>query len=114
MNFTTYVRKPFTVEAIQITRENIEEAAPFIGTLIKEGPNAPYILVNSEKVPNVEQVYPGFWMTRMGKFTRCYSRRAFENEFVEQTPVVAEMVAHIHGNVQNVPPEKEEAVETTG
>ncbi len=32
MDFTTYVRKPFTVEATEITLENIEELAPLVGT----------------------------------------------------------------------------------
>lgn len=83
MEFTTFVRKPFVVEAIEITTENIEEAAKYIGDVREREDGTKYILVDRRLVPNVEKVYPGFFMTKMGENIRCYSRKIFREQFVE-------------------------------
>lgn len=83
MNFTTYVRKPFLVEAVEITSENIAEVAKYVGDLEENEDGSPFILVNSDLVSNVTRVYPGFYMTKIGKNVRCYSRRTFNDQFIE-------------------------------
>lgn len=81
MEFTTYVRKPFEVEAVEVTADNIASVAKMIGTLkiTKEG--VPYIQVDPTKVGQVERVWPGYWMTKMSKNIRCYSPNLFLAQF---------------------------------
>ena len=97
MQFEQFVRKPFVVQAIQITEENIEELAKFIGTLERKDDGRPYIQVDKTKVPNLFRVYPGFWMTRMGKNTRCYAENIFAKEFKPSTPELESHVKAIGG-----------------
>lgn len=96
MEFGKYIRIPFQVEALEITRENIHELSSLIGTF-GEDENGPYIDADREKVPTVFKVVPGYWVTRMGPQIRCYSARAFRSQFVEQTPVLEAMVQEIEG-----------------
>lgn len=85
MDFTTFVRKPFVVDAIEVTAENIGEVAKYVGDLREKEDGTPYILVDRRLVPNVFRVYPGFFMTKMGENIRCYSRKIFKEQFTEQT-----------------------------
>lgn len=94
MELVNYVRKPFIVEAIEITTENIEEIAPMVGTLHTEG-DQPYIQVDRKLVPNVYKVYPGFWLTKLGNNVRCYSSHIFKAQFVEITPSIDELLQHL-------------------
>lgn len=84
MDFTPYVRKPFVVQAVEITVDNIEEAAPLIGDLRLKEDGSPYILVEPRLVPNIERVYPGYFMTKIGDRVHCYSRWVFNKMFVEK------------------------------
>lgn len=86
MEFTTFVRKPFTVQAVEVTVDNIAEIAKSVGALQYKDDGSPFILVDRDRVPNVLQVSPGFWMTKMGNNIRCYTRKAFYNQFCENTP----------------------------
>lgn len=82
VDFIKVVRKPFLVEAVEVTDDNIAEIAPLIGTLRERDGNR-YIQVNAWLVPNVPRVYTGFWVTRLDDTIRCYSRRAFLAQFME-------------------------------
>ncbi|MET0785901.1 MAG: hypothetical protein ABWY25_04285 [Paenisporosarcina sp.] len=92
MDTAVFVRKPFTVEAVEVTRENIGEVAEFVGILRENNDGTPYIQVDRRLVPNVYRVYPGFWMTRMGDNIRCYSKKIFKNQFTEVTPDIENWV----------------------
>jgi hypothetical protein len=81
MQFNTYTRKPFIVEAVEITEENILEIAEFVGTVRKKEDGTSYIQVDRRLIPNVYRVYPGFFMTRMGDNVRCYSPKIFNDQF---------------------------------
>lgn len=95
MEFTTYIRKPFKVEAVRVTEQNIAEVAKSVGKLLyKDG--KPYIQVNPEKIPNVTKVFPGYWMTKMDKQVRCYSGRVFKEQFVESDENLEELVDAIN------------------
>lgn len=85
MEFTNYVRKPFTVEAVEVTVENIEALAEIVGTLRSKEDGTPYIQVNRRLVPNVFRVYQGFWVTRMGDNIHCYSPKVFKEQFTPET-----------------------------
>lgn len=98
MEFTKFVRKPFLVEALEITPENIKECAEFIGTLRYKEDGSPYIEVDRILVPNVNQVYPGSFMTRIGNNVRCYSKKAFRQQFVESSEEVENWVSFLNEN----------------
>lgn len=85
MEFTSFVRKPFTVEAVEITLDNIEEVAKFVGDLKEKEDGTKYILVDRRLVPNIFRVYVGFFMTKMGENVRCYSRKIFNEQFIQKT-----------------------------
>lgn len=82
LDFTTYVRKPFKVEATVVTKDNIAEIAEKIGRLKYRQHGEPYIQVDLKKLPGIPFVYLGFFMTQMGSNIRCYSPRKFEEQFV--------------------------------
>ena len=95
MDFNTYARRPFTVEAIEITEENIEELAPLVGELRVKDKGTKYIQVDRRRVPNIYRVYPGFWMTRMGDNIRCYAKKVFREQFVALTPEIQEWTEYL-------------------
>jgi len=86
MEFQTFVRKPFVVEAIEVTVENINDISEFVGTMRTKDDGTPYIQVDRRLIPNVFRVYPGFWMTKMGDNIRCYSERIFNEQFIAIEP----------------------------
>lgn len=95
MDFTTFVRKPFVVEAVEITTENIEEVAKYIGDVREREDGTKYILVDRRLVPNVFKVYPGFFMTKMGENVRCYSRKIFKEQFIEKDDKIAPWIDYL-------------------
>jgi hypothetical protein len=104
VDFIAFVRKPFTVEAVEITKENIEEIAPLVGALRAKDDGTPFIQVDRKLVPNIYRVYPGFWMTKMetkdGPNIRCYSKRIFREQFTENTPEINDWVEFLNGNTE--------------
>jgi hypothetical protein len=84
MEFKSFVRKPFVVQAVEVTVENINEVAKYVGDVREREDGTKYILVDRRLVPNVFRVYPGFYMTKMGENVRCYSRKIFREQFVEE------------------------------
>lgn len=95
INYDEVVRRPFKVKAIQITEDNIEQLARYIGDLKEDDDGNVYILVDRRMVPNVAKAYVGFWMTRMRDQTRVYSKRVFNQQFMELTPSVQEWLDFI-------------------
>jgi hypothetical protein len=85
LEYQDFVRKPFMVEAVQVTKENIEELSKHIGEVRKKDDGTPYIFVDKRLVPNVWKVFPGFWVTKMGDNIRCYSEKVFRQQFIENT-----------------------------
>jgi hypothetical protein len=95
MEFNEFVRKPFIVEAMEITKENIVEVAKYIGDIEENEDGSRFIKVDSNLVPNVTRVYPGFYMTRMGDYIRCYSRRVFFEQFTPLTGDIQKWVSFL-------------------
>lgn len=95
MEFTTFVRKPFTVSAVEVTEENIAEIAELIGDL-REKNGKPYIAVDRRVVPNVFSVYIGYWFTKIGdnKY-RCYVKRVFKQQFVETNDEIESWIEYL-------------------
>lgn len=89
LEFQKYIRIPFEVEAIEVTEENMEEVAKYVGDYKKKEDGTPYILVDRRIVPGVQRVYAGYWMTRMGDNIRCYAKKIFEEQFAPESDYVA-------------------------
>ena len=84
LQFGRFIRKPFMVEAIQITEDNIHDIAGLLGEL-KEKDGEKWILIDRRIVPNIRKAYKGWWITRLDDNYRCYSPKVFEKEFMEYT-----------------------------
>lgn len=111
MEMTTFVRKPFAVQAIEVTEENIAEIAELVGELKETEAGVPFIKVHPRLVPNVFKVYPGFWMTKMGDNVRCYSAKIFRQQFIESTTEIDDWVTFLNSNGKKVADEPELLVE---
>ena len=94
MEFEEFIRKPFVVEAVRVTEENIADIAEYVGDL-REYNGQTYIRVDRRLVPKVARVEPGFWMTRMGDNIRCYSDEIFRAQFTHITPEVKSWIEYL-------------------
>lgn len=88
--FSEFVRKPFVVEAVEVTLDNIADIANIVGVLRMKDDGTPYIVVDRRVVENVYRAYAGFWMTRMGDNVRLYSKKIFNDQFTPSTTTVKE------------------------
>ena len=99
MEFINYLRKPFVVEAVEITEENIEEVALMIaqdGAVSKDDEGKPYILIDRRLVPSIHKAWPGYYMSRFdGKF-RVFSPKAFANEFVQMSADLTDVIDRVN------------------
>lgn len=85
MELNTYIRKPFTVEAVEITAENIEEVAAIVGE-IRTKSDVPFIAIDRRIVPNIRQAFIGWYLTKLGDNYRCYSPKVFNEQFTAHAP----------------------------
>lgn len=107
MEFSKFVRRPFAVEAVEITKLNIEEIARLVGELrVKEG--VIYISLDRRIIPNVGQAYVGWWMTRMGDNYRCYSPKTFNHQFIDYEPSITFI---FDGSDEDIDEEMDETLE---
>lgn len=86
MKFHTFVRRPFTVKAVEVTRQNLNELAPYIGTVETNERGQTFIQVDKSKVPNIGRVWPGHFVTVMGGNIRCFTRKSFIAQFAGASP----------------------------
>lgn len=103
MEFSNFIRKPFTVEAVEITVENIEEIANLIGEL-REKDGAPFIMINRRLVPNVSRAFPGWFVTQLGDNYRCYSPKVFKDQFIAREPVMNFAFEPVEDEFDSAPP----------
>lgn len=83
MEYTEFIRKPFVVEAVEITEENITELASLVGEIDYTDSGRPFIRVDKSLVPNISRVYPGYYLTRYRDKIHCWSPAVFEEQFAE-------------------------------
>lgn len=104
------VRKPFNVDAVQVTAENMEEVARWCRGKVKTEqsstsatPQAPtryiHVRVLHPLNPKQTQAYIGDWVLVTDTGSKVYSDKAYHNNFdeVEDSPIeepVTEPVAH--------------------
>lgn len=82
MEFTEFVRRPFKVEAIKITDENIHEIAEMIGEVkVHTKTKEKFILLDKRIVPSMARAYVGWWVTRFNDNLRVYSNKIFLEQF---------------------------------
>lgn len=88
MEFTQFIRRPFVVDAVEITVDNMEEIAQSVGELrVRNG--IIFIALDRRIVPNIYRAYVGWWMTRLGDNYRFYPPKAFKDQFISHKPVIA-------------------------
>lgn len=84
LTFSSFVRRPFLVEAVKITPENIDELATLLGEVKEKEDGEKYIVLDRRVVPNIKRAFIGWFVTRLDENLRCYSPKVFEREFEVQ------------------------------
>lgn len=97
----TYTRKPFTVDAIQVTDENMAEIAEWcsgeVQSITKTNGTRPYVKVNVHRATNLRktQAFSGDWVLRSGQGFKVYTPRAFDVAFEPQSEATRIANAHV-------------------
>jgi hypothetical protein len=89
LNIETYVRKPFTVYAVQVTADNVEAVAAWCGGELDTKPATPkfpetrYVKVPVKRPLTHRQTlaYPGDWVLDNGTGFKVYTQNAFAKSF---------------------------------
>lgn len=84
MKTVTYVRKPFEVEAAQVTEDNLNEIQDWCqGTIMSEDDGAQYVKVRVNRAMNERQTkaFPGDWVLFAGTGFKVYTNKAFAKTF---------------------------------
>ena len=102
LDYQTFVRTPFKIEAVEVTDENLTQIAEMLGSKVftdtRTGNN--FIGVDNDQMPGIYRIYAGFWVTKMGHRFRAYSQQRFLKEFVKLTDGVAGWVKMAENEVE--------------
>ena len=86
MNIQKYTRRPFTVQAVQVTLENMREVAEWCGGVVVEAdrPENSYIKAKIARPLNKRQTqaFAGDYVLKMGRGVKIYLEKAFDKAFV--------------------------------
>jgi hypothetical protein len=89
MDFTEFTRIPFSVKAVQITEENLDEICELIGKEIKTTEDGRrFIIVDRRIIQNGHKAHVGGWVTQMDDKLRYYSKGSFKSQFVPSEEIV--------------------------
>jgi hypothetical protein len=88
MQYNPYVRKPFQVQAIEITTENIEVLAKQLGILERNEDGELYIRLDRRIVPNIKRAMVGWYVTFVNDNYRVYNPKAFADQFQPMEPTM--------------------------
>lgn len=80
----TYVRKPFEVEAVEVTETNMEAITEWCNGQLVSPPNGKaFIKVHVARALNERQTkaYPGDWVLYAGTGFKVYTEKAFRKTF---------------------------------
>lgn len=84
MEIQKFQRKPFSVDGVCVTDENMEDVAAWcLGTVVKDNSKARYIRVDAHR-PLTErqtQAYPGDWILFHNRGFKVYTEAAFTRNF---------------------------------
>lgn len=81
MAWGTFMRRPFPVEAVEVTKGNFDVIAGMTGERSEKEDGTPFIQTDRTVVPNVNRIYLGFWLTKMDGNLRAYSAKTFSEMF---------------------------------
>lgn len=84
METTKYVRKPFFIDAIQVTEDNLDEVAKWAsGDIRTDNENKKYIKVRVYMPKNDRQskAFVGDWVLYAGTGFKVYTTKAFSASF---------------------------------
>lgn len=83
MNITQATRKTFTVDAVQITEENMQEVAEWCGGRVRtlNGSTFIKVKVTNPMTDRQTQGFIGDWVLYSGKGYKVYTQKAFERNF---------------------------------
>jgi len=83
LDISTYLRKTFEVQAVQVTDGNIYDVAKWCSGGIMSEDGSPFIKVRVERVLNERQTraFPGDWVVFAGRGYKVYTDRAFRASF---------------------------------
>ena len=88
MKTETYIRKPFTAEAVRVTRENVNEIAEWCGGEVRiwkgrKGIEKPYVKVNVKHPLGVRQTEGrlGDWVLYANDGFKVYTDKAFRRTY---------------------------------
>lgn len=81
-----YLRKPFEVEAVQVTEENITDVADWCdGEIRHTADRQPFVKVQVHRPLTTRQTraFVGDWVLFAGRSYKVYTAKAFEGAFVK-------------------------------
>lgn len=85
MKTRKFTRKPFEVEAVQVTAENIQDVAKWCtGEVVENAPNEDIhikVRVLRAMTPRQTQAFVGDWVLYAGTGYKVYTNKAFKNSF---------------------------------
>jgi hypothetical protein len=87
-----FIRKPFTIDAVRVTEENLEEVAKWCGgdvtTETRGKKEVRYIKVPVTNPLNERQTkaYVGDWVLHSKSSWKSYTNRAFDDSFEQYSP----------------------------
>lgn len=89
MKLENYKRKPFIVQCVQVTADNMEEVAKWVGGSVKHEsasanrPAASYVEVSVIRPthPKQSMAYIGNWVLKMGTTWKVYTDTGFRSSF---------------------------------
>lgn len=96
-----YVRKPFHIDAVRVTDENIGEVASWASGEVRtdsDGSKYVKVRVHHPLNPRQTQAYVGDWVLFAGTGYKVYTPKAFTNSF---EPVPAESALPTEESIQN-------------
>lgn len=85
-----YVRKPFEVEAVQVTEENLTDVADWCdGDIRHTADKVPFVKVQVARPLTTRQTraFVGDWILYAGRGFKVYTAKAFEGAFVKKEEV---------------------------
>lgn len=83
INPSKFLRKPFYVDAVRVTEENIEEVAEWCEGEVRSAEKGRYIKVRVRRPLNVRQTcaHIGDWVLSAGSGFKVYTPKGFKESF---------------------------------
>lgn len=111
MEIKNYVRKPFDIDAVQVTESNIDEVAAWCDGEIHESPKGKHIKVQVYYPLNSRRTraYVGDWVLKSERGCKIYTDKAFRRDYLpNENQTLTESWNEIENKVANVFDQPEE------